>query len=253
MRGTIFSNGIEYLIQTNQEQWNQGDLVEGTLTLKANSDVAHFSSLKSVHVALAVGNFKKIKARQNDAWAIVKQIELPFEKGKKMGDDISFDWNFRIERDGPISDKKEGVYLLYGNSLTPPPGHLELPLMPHPMIKEYLNIFENFHRFSIKEIKNKKGQLEVTFRPPISKEYSTVDSLNCLIKTAHEEKMSITYTFTVRSLQANFNDTSVEKKKKEFTQVLEKETLIRFGGINQEGIQQAIKSILDQARPKMFL
>ena len=72
MRSVFFQNPLEYQIQTDREEWNQGDLIQGRLRVRNMSG----NSVPSIQssVLLAYGVRKEIKSGDAEAWKIQSEI-----------------------------------------------------------------------------------------------------------------------------------------------------------------------------------
>ena len=103
MRSVFFQNPLEYQIQTDREEWNQGDSVQGRLRVRNMSG----NSVPSIQssVLLAYGVRKEIKSGDAEAWKIQSEI-MPISGANLFVDE-------------PLSCP---LVLLYSNSMLVYPG-----------------------------------------------------------------------------------------------------------------------------------
>ena len=67
MRSTFFDRPLEYQLLTAKEEWLQGEPIEGKLSIRNMNDER--VSTSTIDVLLAYGNFRKIKAGQENCWS----------------------------------------------------------------------------------------------------------------------------------------------------------------------------------------
>ena len=112
MKSTFFEKFIEYQIEVNGENWNQGEIINGEMKIvnRGNETL----TLDSGNVILAYGLKKNIKDKNENVWEIkenqvlTKDISLPTKQSE------TFKWSFKLKTDCPITDKMGGLYILFG-------------------------------------------------------------------------------------------------------------------------------------------
>ena len=195
MRGTNFQAPLELKIEIEGEKWRQKDGLKGTLFLKNHGQET--LSLDSYGVHLSWGHSKKIKTK--DEKSFENKESTLFEPGLKLppGQEKELNWSFQLDEDCPISDKTGSYYILYGkkdevwNN-----GLLQILVEPKPILDSFLEIFVNFHRFKVKEKKN-KGLHRSQINPPNAKEFLSMDNLLCQMRIK-EDLLELNYLFNVR-------------------------------------------------------
>ena len=112
MRSIFFEKGIEYQIEINGENWNQGDYITGKLSTKNLNDST--ITLNSINIVLAYGLKKTIKEKKELTWEVVEKIILCENLSIQSKNIESFNWKINLGTDCPITDNKGGLYLLFG-------------------------------------------------------------------------------------------------------------------------------------------
>lgn len=247
MRGTFFQKPLEIVLELKGESWFQGDVIQGTVSLKTSSEKSY--ELDGLGLYLIFGEPKKMLKKSPKAYEVLEQIDLDKHC---VSDEMSVtEFSLKLPDCCPISEKSKGIFLVFGakDDLFSAP-RLELPIQPKKTILQFLEVFETFERFKSKGVKNKKGALEFKMLPPDSKDYAAVDSLLLLIKE-EDQKLILDYLFKVKKLE--YGEIGVESvaSKLAFHDELSKSQYHSFGdSVNQEGIQAALKQILDQVKSK---
>ena len=249
MRGTFFEKPLEYSIEISGESWNQGGQINGTLTIKNHGDSS--IELDGKGVSLCLTETKKFKAKDTAGIKALKTVGWSETSTISPGSEESLDFTFDLAKDCPITEKASSLYINCGEFENPfTGGHLQLDVKPINIINNYLEIFENFFKFKIKAIKNKKGFLDVKLIAPDSKELGAVEQLN-LNLAVDDNDLNIKYIFKLKKLAYNEGSVSAKSEKKNFEQRLSKRQHTAFGeSPNQDGIMKAINEILDQIKSK---
>ena len=231
MKGIIVTKGKEVTCNIEGESWKQGDKIQGTLTT---------SGLENQKVKLALGNVKKVKAKDINAFKILE------EKICSDGENFSF----QLSNDAPVTDKKDAYYLLFGDDQDIlKMGALQLNIAPAILTQNFLKIFDTFFRFKVKEIKTaSKGYIDIKLLPPVSKEFKLIDSLNLWIKL-NEKDMNIIYKFKVHKI--DYTDPALKMKKSDITfeaNLAPKDYILFKDDLDQDKIITHLQSILDQTK-----
>jgi len=244
MKGKIKLQQIELSIDIAGENWSQGDFIEGQFEI--NNLAPNEIKLDQYAVSLALGDFKKVKARHAKAFSIIDTVTAQQEN--KLA------FSFHLAEDCPITDKNSGLYLLYGNRESIENGSfLQLNIRPQKILIDFTQIFQSFHRFQEKGFKNKKGYLEVKFIPPKSREYATIDGLNCLMRIK-DKNLELKYLFKVKNLSyAAAGNVAMSKKLVEIEKILTpSEYLFYADAPDQDKINASILAVLEQVKSKSF-
>lgn len=251
MKGTIFVKPLEYNIFADGERWHQGDKIKGSIRIKNHS--AEKIELPFLKVALAVGNFKKIKSKDKRAWEHLVGTSL----GEKISIDAleekEFSWNFELTEVSPITDKNGSVYLtFFCYDDTWPTGQLELIIDPKLVMLQFLEVLENFLKFKMVQTKFSKGMVEMKLNPPSSRELSHVESLVLRMKEV-DKTLDLEYHFTMQVLETVAGTMVAQKKNKQVDQKLtSKEYYIYGDSPNHEFIKTAISTVIKEATPRIF-
>jgi hypothetical protein len=250
MKGIIFLKPLEYNVEAIGERWRQGDKIKGTLTLKNHSaDKIELSFLK---IKLAEGNYKKIKAKDAKAWSTLNESLLCDAVTVGPSADQNYSFEFVIPETSPITDKNGSLYLaFYDKDDTQPAGHIELVIEPKQTIQYVLQVFENFARFKVKEIKNGKKSVEVKLMPPASRETSNIDSL--ILSLAESDKtLSLNYQFNLRGIDLSSGTMQTQKITKEIEQKFTSKQYMMYDSPNQDFILSSIQTVLDEVKLKLL-
>ena len=250
MRGTNFQAPLELKIEIEGEKWRQKDGLKGTLFLKNHGQDP--LSLDPYGVHLSWGHTKKIKTKDEKSFEN-KESSL-FEAGTKLlpGEERELHWSFQLDEDCPISDKTGSYYILYGKKDEAwSNGQLQILVEPKPILDSFLEIFVNFHRFKVKEKKNKKGFIEAKLIPPKAKEYLSMDNLLCQMRVK-DGLFELNYLFNVRKMAYRGEGVKLEKGKIEIKEKLtSKEYYLFKDSPNQEVLRSKIEAVLEQVKSKI--
>lgn len=252
MKGTVFQKPFEFSLLTKEEQWAQGDSVNGTVKVKSHSNET--TKLKNIKVSLAYGTFKKVRAKDDKAWEIIDSVIVEENVELTPQEEKIFKWKFQLTSDCPITDNQGSLYLIYGSEEDHwKCGQLQLTVDLIAILQEYLRIFDHFFRFKLKTKKFKKdGITEVKLIPPKSKELSQINHLLCQLRF-HQDIMDIKYIFQVNALEMDGDQAKVQKKKRKFDQQLDSKQYHAFGGSpNHEGLKSAIDDVIQKVIPKIL-
>lgn len=252
MKGIIFLKPLEYNIEAVGESWRQGDKIKGTLKIKNHSTEKIVIPL--LHVRLLSGNYKKIKSKDQKAWEHLQTITLGENLGLSASEELTFPLEFSLAEDCPITDKNGSLYLaFFDRDEISPAGHIELAIAPKQIITQILEVFENFLRFKVKEIKHAKNKIEVKLTPPTSRELSNVDSLILSLSEVNKT-LTLDYTFSLRVLEMTGATMVAQKKTKEFKQTLTSKQYLIYGeSLNQDHILSSVNEVIKEVTPKLML
>ena len=111
MRSTFFQQPLQYQIEIDGENWDQGEEIKGELIVRNMS--SETVVVNASQVILAYGLKKSIKEGNESPWealekqVLTKNISLPAAGAQ------SFEWIFQLATDCPITDKQgDCIYFL---------------------------------------------------------------------------------------------------------------------------------------------
>ncbi len=248
MKGTIFLKPLEYVIEAVGEKWHQGDKLKGSLKVRNHS--AEKIELPILKVVLNEGNYKKIKAKDIKGWTKLSEHILEEKITLNPNEEKSHSFEFKLAENSSVTDKNGSLYLAFFDKEEPAPaGHIELVVEPKANIKQILEIFENFMRFKVKEIKSVKGALEVKLVPPSSRELSNLDGLTLSISEV-EKNLSLKYHFSLRAIDLMSPTMQVEKKTKDIEQKFTAREYMMYDSVNQDFIIKSLQTVIDSVKTK---
>lgn len=236
MKGTFFLNSIEYRIEVEGESWDQGDLISGKLSARSHSNNNEVGSLK---IALAVGNEKKVRSKDSDAFE---------EVGKIILENAENTWEFRTPIDVAVTDKSLSPYLLYGPDSGSEMGQLRLDFRPVKPIQAFLGAFQSGAQFVIKSQKSKLKRVETKLLPPSGKAFSFVESVLVSMSCNLGKDLDIRYVFTVKTIDIQASKAGFKKEKKTFEQQILRSEYEKFDLIKTEVFESRIQEILTKLR-----
>ncbi len=250
MKGFFFERPLEYHLETNEEEWEQGSKLQGTLRIKnAGGDPI---TAELFQIVLAYGVYKKIKAKEADAWTEVKSQTLAENVTLSPQQEQQYRWEFDLPTDCQITDKAGSLFLLYGGENTVSQGKIDLRVKLLSILQSFLQTFETQFRFKINYEKSKNEYTEVKLTPPDSKDFPTLDHVLCLLRI-HDNKMEIRYAFKMKSLgRGESENMKVTRKKREYQQEFTAEQYSTGGFPNRECFRQAIQEAVEQAKPQVI-
>lgn len=251
MKGTVFLKPLEYSIEAVGEKWHQGDKLKGSLKIKNHS--AEKIELAKLKVAVCEGHYKKIKAKDSKGWSVLEELIVAENLTINPSEEKDYSFDFKLAENCTITDKNGSLYLaFFDKEEVLPAGHIELVVEPKLVIKQVLEIFENFLRFKVKEMKSAKGMIEVKLTPPNSRELSNLDGLLLSISEV-EKNLTLKYFFNLRVLNISGATMQSEKATKEIEQKFtSKQYLIYGDSINQDFIIESGKEVLNVVKAKML-
>ena len=109
MRSTFFDRPLEYQLLTAKEEWLQGEPIEGKLSIRNMNPERMIAN--TVDVLLAYGNFRKIKAGEENCWEVVHRVNIQQDLSLDGNQQLSYDWRFNLPTDAPITDKSGSLFL----------------------------------------------------------------------------------------------------------------------------------------------
>jgi len=251
VRGVFFKQPFEYRLDVSGDEWRQGDALAAVLTVKNRSNF--IQPLPGLFLRLAQGDFKSVREKKPNAFTLIACAELDAQAELGPDEERRFPWTFSLDRNCPVSDKAQSLFLLCGcGELGDAAGHLALNVQPHPHIDAVLSLMESSFSFVLKGQKSRKGRIEAKLKPPAGKEYPTLEHLLLFFRFV-EDSLQLNFCFNLKTLQASATTLEMKKAKREIEQVLPlKNYLFPGGQINNEPLEAAIGETLAAVKSKGF-
>ncbi len=249
MKGTLFQKPLEFNLEVHGETWHQGSDITGTLNVTNHGSES--VELASYGIALALGNMRKVKAK--DAGAFVFDTTTIFEqKTISAGAKAQLNFTYSLPLNSPISDKTQSPYLVYGN-LENRDGNLKLSIEPSQTFKPLIDVLDVFFRFKIKERKSAKTTVDFKLVTPDAKEFKALDSLVLKMKELPDQGIDLKFQFQMKNVGVNAGAIEVKKSKDERTLKLSaSDYLFQKNAPNQDAIRKLFQGIFDEVLPKQL-
>lgn len=249
MKGTIFQKPFEFNLELPGETWNQGQSLNGSLVVTSHG--AETLDLENHGIALALGKVKKVKSKDSDAFNIFET--LAFSKNSvAAGDKVNLDFSFPLPLNGPISDKTQSFYLIYGN-LEKQEGHLQLTVEPSLAFKPLLDVLDIFFRFKFKERKYAKDSIEFKLIAPDSKDFKGLETLILKMKEIPESGLEFTATFNLKNVGITDGNVAVQKTKEtRKVKLIFNDYLFQKDSPNQDAIRKIFQDLFDDVITKQY-
>lgn len=251
MRSTFFQQPLEYQLEVEGENWDQGGIIKGKLRVRNMSAAA--VNVKTVQIVLAHGLIKAIKEKGEVGWEIQQKRLISKDISLQPGGEQSSEWSFDLPTDCPITDKQGGLFLLFGDDdVLSAGGRLDLKIQLHPILQSFLQTFTTQFRFLLKYQKRKAEWTEVKLVPPDSREFPNMDYVYCFLRI-HQEKLEAHYRFKMKGLGRSGQQMTITKKNREIEQSIPQENYLQPGGFpNRACFRENIDQALNIARPEVI-
>ncbi len=242
MKAVLFDKPLEYNLHIEGESWKQGEKIKGNIKVK--NHINDKLTLQNFNAFLAIGDIKKIKNKDNKGYKIINIIDYNPTINLDPTSETSLDFEFQLETNCEITQKNSSLYIICGskenlaNSI-----QLQLNILPIDTISSYFEILENFYRFKVKSLKNKKDYIEATIQTPNTKELGGVQKCSLLIKV-NNKNLELVYQYKLKKL--SYENGSVETKdiNLDIDQILEPKQYEMYGAPNQDGIRKSIDEMI---------
>lgn len=250
MRGIFLDKGLEYRLETKEDEWSQGDAVSVTLSVKNHTDQP--LSLNYPYIHLASANLKKVHKKEQDAFKAQESINFEEKLELKGGETLSFNHCFNLKPDCPISDKAQSLYLLCGpEELENSIGQLPILVKPHPHIVSFVSLIESSFSFLLKAYKTKKGYVEAKLKAPSGKLFTTLEHIMLLI-TFDNKELKCKFCFHQKKLHASESTVNMKKVKKEEERTLPVGKYLLSGDVvDYDAFEKLIKEVLQTVEPDL--
>jgi len=251
MRSTFFQQPLQHQIVIDGENWDQGEKIKGKLMIRNMSSETVI--VNASQVILAYGLKKIIKEGKKSPWEVLENQVLTKNVSLHPGVEKTYEWNFQLGTDCPITDSQGGLYLLFGGENTlSEGGRIDLPIKLHPILQNFLQTFTTQFFFLEKYQKRKSEWTEVKLVPPESKEYPNMDFVRCLLRIS-QDQLEAHYLFKMSGLGRSGEKMTVTKKNREIKQQISPENYLQSGGFpNRACFREKINEALNIARPEVI-
>lgn len=248
MKGLLFHQQLEVRLEIRGEEFRQGDQVPCTLSVKNRGTGSQ--EITSVSLTLAVGDAKKIKQKSDDAFKPLAAADAPGGWQIQPGAEEHLTWSFSLDRNAPITDKSQSLYVLYGalpSGGQEARGNLQLSVLAHADVEGILSVFETSFQFVLKGQRSKDGWMIASLKPPSSQRFITVDELELGFRF-EDDVLLLSYLVKAKKLSAGPSTLSIEKKKSEHVQELRASDYRAPGGyvdsrLLEEKIEDALATV----------
>ena len=251
MRSVFFQNPLEYQIQTNDEEWNQGDSIKGRLRVR-NMSKSPVSSI-NCKVTLAFEIRKEMKTADPQAWKVLLEKIPISQENLPPQSEISAEWELKLTNECPITDKSASLFLLFGGEkVLEEGGRIDLIVQLHPTLQSFLQTFTTQFKFLEKYRKSKEEYTEIKLVPPESKEFPNLEQILCLLRI-HDDQLESIFRFRMKGFSRDGENMKVVKKKREFEILMKPDEYLLPGDFpNRNLFREKISEALDVARQKVF-
>ena len=251
MRSVFFQNPLEYQIQTNNEEWNQGDSIKGRLRVR-NMSNGPVSSI-NCKVTLAFAIRKEMKIAEPQAWKVLLEKIPISQENLPPQSEISAEWELKLTNECPITDKSASLFLLFGGEkVLEEGGRIDLRVQLHPILQSFLQTFTTQFKFLEKYRKSKEEYTEIKLVPPESKEFPNLEQILCLLRI-HDDQLESIFRFRLKGFSRDGESMKVVKKKREFEILMKPYEYLLPGDFpNRNLFRKKISEALDIARQRVF-
>jgi hypothetical protein len=245
MKGTSFTKSLEWNIETVRESWQQGDTIEGSLSVKNHG--TETVTLTTCGVGLAFADIKKVQTRAEGA--LKPEVTQGFSDTElSPGATSSTQFSFSLSPNGNVTDKKGSYYLTFGREFIE--SQLQLKVEPKLLFSKIIGLLDTFHRFKLKEYKSSKKGVEFKLIPPTAREMANVESL-LLTFSMDGENLNLRFEFQVKKLDTSSVTTKINKQTVTIEKVVTpKEYSLGRDMINQDKLLQVTESVLSEIKMK---
>jgi hypothetical protein len=245
MRGILVQHPLEYRLEVQSvDALVQGGTARCALTIRNHGEQA--VQLASPTIQMVLANLKKVKAKDLSGFEDLSVTPLVSEsvtlEPKSV---ISLEHTFELDRNAPISDKTQTIYLLYGASKDRAElGQLALTISPHPHLRAIFDTFTSVCSFVSKAEGWKDGRSFARLKAPDSRRMSFVDELCVWVRDGHDA-LEVEYVFSVKKFDTTMTKVDVKKGKTEIKQQWPRAEYL-FGGdfLNQQYVEAEIDAAL---------
>ena len=249
MRSTFFDRPLEYQLLTAKEEWLQGEPIEGKLSIRNMN--AEGVIANTVDVLLAYGNYRKIKAGEENCWDVLHRENIQQDLSLEGNQQMSYDWQFNLPSDAPITDKSGSLFLLFGGvDVLDRGGRLDVRTKMMELLQSFLQTFVTQFQFVQNSSKFKDGWTEVQLNPPTgSREFPNLEHVMCYLRML-DENLELKYRCKIKTLKKDGESMKVRGKFLEVSQTLTADDYLQTSGFpNRSRFREMIEIALSEAKP----
>jgi hypothetical protein len=246
MRGILIQHPLEYRLEVSGESFTQGAPIPCSLIVKNHA--ATPTTLAQLVLELSLGNLKKIKSKEPEAFARIETIDLGSDVRIAPNSQVAFERELNLSLTAPISDKTASPYLQYGDPTgNAGLGQLLLTVHPHTHIRQVFDTMTTVFNFLNKGESHKDGQTIAKLKAPDSRRFSLVEELNLSAALESDSSMLLCFVFTVKKFDHSAAKVAVKKGKVEVVRRLDPAQYLFGGGfVRQEFIESEIEIALSE-------
>jgi hypothetical protein len=173
MLGMFNQQNLRFQLETSQEEWRQGQNLEGELSITNNSD--QNVVLNQLFVTLKCCQLKDIRSNEHNGVELQTTQDIS-PATLSPGESTKISFSFLLNQKTPLSDQKQSAFLYYGDQEVGF-GHLQVSIQPLAIYGDILKVIETFYRFKIKKFVSKKASIDYTLIPPTAREWAQLKNL----------------------------------------------------------------------------
>ena len=242
MRGVFIQKPVEFRLEVPIESATQGDVVPCTVVVKNRGGEP--VPLSHLSLVLALGNLKKVKAKAEDAFETIAAAELVRSLVVAPGAQVEQSWEFRLDRNAPITEKSDTPYLLYGNAVASSElGQLPLTVKMHPHFRAVFDTCETVLSLINKGETWKDGYTTVKYKAPDLRKFSLVEEISIGVRFV-DDSLELVYSFKVKKMEATSTALNFKRGKAEVVQTWAPQDYLFGGGFVR---QEYLEKMLDEA------
>ena len=206
------------------------------------------TTLTQLVLELSLGNLKRIKSKEPDAFTRIETIDLGSDVCIAPNSQVAFGRELNLSLTAPISDKTASPYLQYGDPTgSAGLGQLLLTVRPHTHIRQVFDTMTTVFNFLNKGESHKDGRTIAKLKAPDSRRFSLVEELNLSAALESDNSMLLCFLFTVKKFDHSLAKVAVKKGKVEVTRRLDPAQYLFGGGfVRQEFIESEIEIALSE-------
>jgi len=251
MRAILIQHPLEYRLEVQGDFFVQGASVPCCLTVKNHSQTA--IALKQLILELSLGNLKKIKTKEGDAYTPIERFELGENLQIAPAAQISFEQVITLNANAPITDKNSSLYLQYGDPQSSAGlGQLLVTVHPHAHVRHIFDTMTTVFNFINKGESHKDKNTIAKLKAPDSRRFSLVEELQLSVHFEDAQALILRFLFTVKKFEHSGATVNVKKGKVEVTRRLEPEQYLFGGGfVRQEFVEAEIEVALAEVSSRL--
>lgn len=243
MRAMFVHQGSQYQLEVAGEEYIPGDTLTGTLKVKNHG--ASALALSNVFVTLALGNVKKAKAKDEDAFEPIVTPDLQASGELSPGQEASFPFSVTLDINSPVTEKNQSLFFLFGSQEdSGAKSELRVTVLRHPHLRTIHEILESSFQCVFKGERSSDGWLLAKFSPSSSRRLSLVNEFT--VKSRFDgEALDMEYVFNVKQFDTSATALNVKKGKNVVAQKLAPSDYLLPGGfLNHDSVSAKISEAI---------